>query len=437
MNNKSTICLNMIVKNEAHIIKETLQNLCSYINFSYWVICDTGSTDGTQQIIQEYFKEKGISGELLEHEWKDFGHNRTLALTAAYNKTDYLFVFDADDKLMGNFKLPEQLNKGYYYMRMGKDYSWSRIVIINNRKKWRYRGVLHEYIDPIEPVGDYTTIEGDYYIMPGHGGSRSNAKDKYAKDAKILEEAYAVETDESLKSRYAFYCAQSYRDCEQTDNAILWYVKCIEGINWIQEKWVACYTIGNLYKKKNNMDEALKYWLKTVEYDSERIEGIVDACEYYRYIGLHMFVNTLYNKYKNYDKNPQKKLFLSNYKYNDFLEYYNSISSYYLSDKEQKLTGYECCKKILLNNVAPGFIIEQTKKNIMFYKEFLEKDKNDHKELSKLMDIMNNYTTININNNDIDSIINTYNVSKEKAIVSLIENKLDVINTIMNLTHNT
>ena len=38
----------MIVKNEKHIIKQTLDNICSYIDFSYWVISDTGSTDGTQ-----------------------------------------------------------------------------------------------------------------------------------------------------------------------------------------------------------------------------------------------------------------------------------------------------------------------------------------------------------------------------------------------------
>ena len=54
----ATICLNMIVKDESHIIKETLQKLCNKINFSYWVICDTGSSDNTPEIIQEFFKEK-------------------------------------------------------------------------------------------------------------------------------------------------------------------------------------------------------------------------------------------------------------------------------------------------------------------------------------------------------------------------------------------
>ncbi len=69
----STICLNMIVKNEAHIIIQTLDNISSYFNFSYWVIGDNGSTDGTQKLIKDYFKKKNIKGELYEDKWVDFG----------------------------------------------------------------------------------------------------------------------------------------------------------------------------------------------------------------------------------------------------------------------------------------------------------------------------------------------------------------------------
>lgn len=55
---KNSICLNMIVKNESSIIENTLNNLCSYIKFTYWVISDTGSTDDTPSIIINYFKKK-------------------------------------------------------------------------------------------------------------------------------------------------------------------------------------------------------------------------------------------------------------------------------------------------------------------------------------------------------------------------------------------
>ena len=87
-----TICLNMIVKDEAHIILKTLDNLLKYIPLSYWVICDTGSTDNTKELIIDYFKNKNISGELIDDEWIDFGYNRSKALEYAYGKTDLLLI---------------------------------------------------------------------------------------------------------------------------------------------------------------------------------------------------------------------------------------------------------------------------------------------------------------------------------------------------------
>ena len=55
VNKQFSICLNMIVKDESQIIVKTLTNLCVKINFDYWVICDTGSSDNTKELIQEFF----------------------------------------------------------------------------------------------------------------------------------------------------------------------------------------------------------------------------------------------------------------------------------------------------------------------------------------------------------------------------------------------
>ena len=51
-----TICLNMIVKDESHIIEETLNNITSQLDLDYWVISDTGSTDNTKEIIKSFFE---------------------------------------------------------------------------------------------------------------------------------------------------------------------------------------------------------------------------------------------------------------------------------------------------------------------------------------------------------------------------------------------
>ena len=67
--------------------------LTETLDFSYWVISDTGSTDNTKEIIKTFFKNLNIPGELVEHEWRDFGYNRTKALESGYNKQIiYLFL---------------------------------------------------------------------------------------------------------------------------------------------------------------------------------------------------------------------------------------------------------------------------------------------------------------------------------------------------------
>ena len=138
-----TICLNMIVKNESHIIIKTLENLCSYVDFDAYFISDTGSTDNTMDLIRAFFKERGVPGVIEEVEWRDFGFNRTLSLQMAFNKTDYLFIFDADDSIHGDFRMPRELTHDAYQLKLGQSFVYLRTLIVNNRKRWRFVGVLH------------------------------------------------------------------------------------------------------------------------------------------------------------------------------------------------------------------------------------------------------------------------------------------------------
>ena len=130
---KQTICLSMIVKNESHIILEVLKQVTPYI--SYWAISDTGSTDGTQDIIKNYFKSVNINGILAEHKWKNFGYNRTMALKLAYDKSDYVWIIDADDMIVGNLKFPEPMIADAYNLKYGLNFTYDRLQILKNTIK--------------------------------------------------------------------------------------------------------------------------------------------------------------------------------------------------------------------------------------------------------------------------------------------------------------
>jgi glycosyltransferase involved in cell wall biosynthesis len=283
----------MIVKNESAIIRSTLENLTSYVKFAYWVICDTGSTDGTQNIIQTFFAEKNIPGELHQDEWKDFGHNRSLALQRAYEskKADYLLIFDADDAFRGNFKLPNPLQLDRYSCKFGygTDFTWYRPVILNNKIQWKYFGVLHEYVDCIEPNYNpkSTYLQGDYYIEARTiGGDRNKDSKKYEKDALLLEKALEQETDAGLKARYAFYCGQSFRDCGQLENAIKYYRLRTTLGHFDEEIQVSFHNVGKMLSALNKPEEEVeKAFLDGYNCMRDRVECLYDLSKYFRLKG--------------------------------------------------------------------------------------------------------------------------------------------------------
>ena len=371
------LCLNMIVKNESHVIEDTFRNLLSYMKLDYYVICDTGSTDNTPNIIEKFFKEKEIPGEIFHHEWKDFGTNRSLALQAAYGKSEYLLIFDADDRIHGTFTLPKILNKDRYHLKFGKGFCYERPLLINNRLGWKFVGVLHEYLSEIQPCPPLTDeiIQGNYYIDCTNSGGRSKNPNKYSDDAKILEAAFHLETQNNnrgLASRYCFYCAQSYKDAGNVEKAIEWYQKTLTLESWAQEKYVACLYVAELFARKEDWTNAQKYYVKTIEYDPERIEGISKLLQYLQKTDQHLLVNLVYHRFKDYKEPSDEKLFYQTEEYRGKIEYFNSISAYYIKDH---ISGYDCCKKIIMGqNISPVYK-KITSKNIMFYKDQIQQDK--------------------------------------------------------------
>ena len=242
MKPKITLC--MIVKNETHIIHECLESVAPLID--YWVISDTGSTDGTQELITKFFAEKGIPGELHQDEWKGFGHNRSVALRHCDGKADYAWVIDADDKIEGNFKFPAVMEADAYIIRMGRpEFSWWRTQIFKIDSQWEYRGVLHEFpasLIKTQPV--MMKIEGDYFLNARTLGNRNlgiTPIEKYTKDAEMLEIALL---DEPENTRYQFYLAQSYFDSQQWEKAIDSYLKRAKMGGWAEEVYYSLYRLA-------------------------------------------------------------------------------------------------------------------------------------------------------------------------------------------------
>ena len=265
-------------------------------------------------------------------------------------------------------------------LRIGCGLEYYRPLLINNRKPWRFRGILHEFLDSFDKFTTTATVAGNYYIESGRTGNRSTNKNKYIQDARLLETAYLTEKKDpnGISGRYAFYCARSFKDsgADYFADAIKWYKIVLDIPNhWSQEKYYSALEIGCLldhmnHSTKSESDASVLFWLKAGEYDNDRIEGVSLSMLYYLKRGMHTIVNALYNKFKTYNKNKlvtghlYDKLFLLRYHYDDRLEFFNGISAFHANDLE---SGYACCKQIIINNILQYNEIKHTLMNLHHY----------------------------------------------------------------------
>ena len=363
------ICLNMIVKNESKIIKRLLDSVVDVIDT--YCICDTGSTDNTVDLIQQYFQEKNIPGIVIYEQFKDFGYNRTFALDACNAVfAEYILLLDADMVFWQNpsrslKQIIKETNQDAYYIFQGTDtYYYKNVRLVRNNAGFSYWGVTHEYVKNPKNTIVYQLDKSTVFIKDiGDGGSKN---DKFLRDIRLLEKGLE---DYPNNDRYLFYLANSYKDSNQYEKAIQTYQKRIEVGGWIEEIWFSHYSIGKCWKLLGNMNNAIICWMNAYQCYPNRIENLFKIVEHYRYEGKNQLAYLFYSiadRMRN--EHPEREyLFMQKDIYDYLLDYELSILGYYVNlDKHDlKLVSM----KVLSNTSVSDNTITNIFSNYKFYTE--------------------------------------------------------------------
>ena len=374
---KSKIALSMIVKDETHIIKECLESMSQYID--YWVICDTGSTDGTQEMVKEFFEEKGIPGELHEIPWEGFGKTRTHALSLCDGKCDYMWMIDADDFVAGDFQFPELMDEDAYSLKIQRgDFTWWRNQIFKSEMGWGYEGILHEYASCKSRTPEQlkqARIEGDYHIEARTIGARNvgiTAVEKYSKDADMLLDALTNEDSPHYSpknDRYQFYLAQSYFDSQQFEKAEKAYLTRAQLGGWEEEVYYSMFRLAVISVILDRpWQEQSERFLQAWAYRPIRAEPLHQLARLHRNRGEPRQA-FLYAKYAaELPIPPQDILFISQDVYKWMCIDEIGATAFYCHDFER---GAAACKYIIENKFCPDGEVARISENLKTYMKVL------------------------------------------------------------------
>jgi glycosyltransferase involved in cell wall biosynthesis len=270
------ICLNMIVKDEAAVITRCLASVKPWID--HWVIVDTGSTDGTQEIVREFMRD--VPGELHERPWRNFSHNRNEALELARSHGDYVLFIDADETLRvpQGFSWPQLGDDAYRFRCEYSGWTYERNALAATRLRWRWEGVLHEYLTSDQPHR-WSLLPGPVLVI-SHDGARGRDPETYQRDIEVLERAVR---DDPGNARYMFYLAQSYRDAGRIEQAAERYRQRAGMAGWEEERWFAAFQVAVLSERLAvSPAEVSQLYLSAYQSRPNRAEPLCELARYHR-----------------------------------------------------------------------------------------------------------------------------------------------------------
>ena len=264
------VCVSMIVKNEAAVIERCLRSIKPQVHA--WAIVDTGSDDGTQDIVRRIMAD--LPGELIERPWMDFSTNRNEALELARKHGDYALIIDADEVLEADagFSWGALGDAGYLLEFVYGPTRFRRMALAKLDAGWSWQGVLHESLVRAQ--------HADVRAMPGlrirvhSDGSRSRQPpaEKYARDADVLQRALDAEPG---NTRYAFYLAQSLRDAGKLSDAIAAYEKRSAMGGWAEEVYYSRWQAAVLKERiGGSYADVVVAYLDAIDFGPLRAEAL-------------------------------------------------------------------------------------------------------------------------------------------------------------------
>ena len=357
------LALNFICKDESHCILSMLNSVKTITDL---IVCnDTGSTDGTQEVIKNFGIENNIPTFVFERQFDNFENSRNHAMDKLkevvkelnWNANDvYGYWCDCDETLIisPNFN-KNQFTKDFYMINTNiGQMKYTRNTFFRVSKSFEWYGVVHEFIRPKEQVTS-GLAEGLNVDVKMIGNSwKGDIANKYLSHAHLLEKYLA---NDRTDPRWIFYIAQSFYDSaslkdnqdeneERLRRSIKYYKERVSRTDgYEEERFYSQYRVGSImatleYPWKDVQQELLKAY----SMDPLRGEPIKVMVDYYFRLGewnlAYLYSKFMKVNFHNKNPYPTRLLFIDQSLYNWKILETHSAVCFYLGKKDEAKSNY-------------------------------------------------------------------------------------------------
>lgn len=279
----------MIVRNEAAGIEATLRSVLPFID--RWTILDTGSTDGTQDIVRRVLAN--VHGELHEEPFVDFATTRNRVLDLHGVATTFAIMLSGDDllhngELGGGIKVDylrstlrahlDTTVETFSVTRTTRTTEYEQTVIVRCGSEWRYEGRTHEALYRASgPQVGAIRIPHVRITRDRDGDARSHLE-RWRRDLVLLEQDL---DDGKHVPRSTFYLAQTNECLGDLYAAQAGYRARIALDGWDGERYEAMYRLARVTARIGDWPTAQQQYLDAHAFATDRAEPLYALALHY------------------------------------------------------------------------------------------------------------------------------------------------------------
>jgi len=282
----------IMIKNESERITVSLNSIKGFCDIV--VIYDTGSTDGTQEIVRKWCSDNKLSLFMIEGKFVDFSISRNVMLEFGDDKADFLLLLDSNEELKDGHILRKYVNNyngiaiGWHLKQVWKTAvsvdQYYNTKLIKTKKQFKYHEPVHEYLISPLAKGNPAMIEklDIFWLFQDRKYDDPKSKPRFLRDRELLYKEYK---ENPTKPRTMFYLAQTFMCLGQNHLSYRFYKKRTEYAEFAEEIYHSYYQMGRIAQVLgHDYYEIFLLFLKAFE-NTKRVEPLLRIAEQYVWLG--------------------------------------------------------------------------------------------------------------------------------------------------------